>query len=149
MNRISIRFSVPILLIVVFFGTVTIAALPDGISNEGIVGYWFGIFQQESIDGDIQAIAHFKADGNFRIKFRIVQNGRPVAEQEESGRWNLKENLKTMVTTYIDGEHLEPSKYITDTYLIKKLTHAEMDYEDIKTGKKFKAIRVQESFKFP
>jgi hypothetical protein len=149
MNRRLLNFSVLMLLIVVLFGTISIAALPDITDKDKLVGFWFGVHQQEGIDGDIQAISHFKADGTYYVKFRVVHDGRIVVEQEESGRWDLKDNVKTMVTTHANGMHLGTSRYVTETYIIRKLTHSDLYYEDLQSSTKFKAIRVREDFKFP
>ena len=137
-------------IIVSFLGlNVNAAVLPDGDDTERLVGLWFGTHQQDGIDGDIQTLTKFNPDGTFLIRFRLVQGGKAVGEQSESGTWELKNNIKTMVTTHIGVHPLPQDKVITDSYTIYKLTNTEMHYEHIKTGTRFKATRVQEGFVFP
>jgi hypothetical protein len=149
MKRNNIYVCISILLFVTLFSSLSGAALPHESGKERIVGYWFGVYQQVGVDGDVQEICHIKADGSFLIRFRIVQDGHPVGEQSESGRWEVKDNIKTMVTTHINGKQLGGSEYITEKYRITKLTDSEMNYEHIKTGKAFKLTRVGEGFKLP
>jgi hypothetical protein len=126
------------------------AGLPEKIDYAHLlIGYWFGTHQQAEIEGDIQTISSFNSDGAFYIRFRLIQNGKPVYEQNESGTWELKDNIKIMVTTHINGKHLGKDKYITDRYFIHKLTDSEQHYEHMKTGTKFKTIRVNNEFNFP
>ena len=140
-----------ILLIPIFFGCASRIHPPslDGPEKERLIGYWFGVHEQEGIDGDIQAIFQRKADGTFYVRFCIINNGKPTWNQEESGTWHLDGSLKTTVTTHINGRHLGESRYITDKYLITKSTDSEILFEHVGTGTKFRYIRVKEGFEFP
>ena len=126
-------------LVIMLFASIAVAELPEKIDNEdGIIGCWFGTHQQNDIRGDIQTISCFKSDHTFSVRFRIMQNGRSVAEQTESGKWELNGNIKTMATTRINQESLSTDKYITDKYLILRLTRSEQHYEQMENGIHFK-----------
>jgi hypothetical protein len=115
-----------------------------------IIGVWYGVHRQQGSGTETQEICRFGADGSFDIRFRAVEKkGQPVLEQNEAGRWELKGNIKTMVTTHINGKHLGVSQYITDRYLITDLSDSEMRYEDITSKAQFKLIRAKEGFEFP
>ncbi len=149
MNKRHVRFFSPILIMVMLIGFISSAPLLGDPSNKSIVGVWFGARQQKETRRVIQEICHFKADGSFHIRFRKIKDGQPDREQNESGRWELKDNGKTMVTMNINGEDLPESRYITEKYLIIELTDSEMRYEHAKSGKQFRLIRVNEGFEFP
>jgi hypothetical protein len=150
MNKKIFFFPTILFLFILFsvsIGTVGLAEKTDYAHR--LIGCWFGTHQQAGIEGDIQAISIFNSDGTFYIRFRIIQNGKPVYEQNESGTWELKDNIKIMVTTHINGKHLRKDKYITDRYYIQKLTDSEQDYEHMENGTKFKSVRVNNQFNFP
>ncbi|MFZ5564161.1 MAG: lipocalin family protein [Thermodesulfobacteriota bacterium] len=125
------------------------AVSSNTVESARIVGMWFGTHQQDEIDGDIQTLSRFNSDGTFVIEFRVIQDGKLVGEQVESGTWKLKDGVKTLVTTHINGYPLSKEEIITDAYYIHKLTNTEQHYEHIKTGAKFNAVRVDEGFVFP
>jgi hypothetical protein len=104
MRKRHVRFCFPIFLLVILMGFASSAALPGELSNKSIVGFWFGVHHHGRTNGETQEICHFKADGTFYIRFRKVKDGQPVREQNESGRWELKDNVKTMVTTHIGNQ---------------------------------------------
>ena len=142
--KVALSFSI------VLFAAVVAAGLPEKTDNAyNITGCWFGSHQQAGIDGDIQNISCFKSDNTFLIRFRVIQNGRQIGEQTESGTWELKGNIKTMVTTHINQEHLDKDQYITDRYLMLGMDGSELHYEHLTSGTKYKAIRVSNEFNFP
>ena len=138
-----------ICLFLLLFGCTILRHSPNNLKREELVGYWFGVHKQSDIPGDIQEICHMKADGGFNIRFRVVVDGKLIGEQNESGYWQLDGNIKTVVTTHINGRKLEEPKYYIDKYLIKNITESEIVYEEIKSGIEFKDKRVNEGFDFP
>jgi hypothetical protein len=121
----------------------------DSDANK-LIGTWFGTHKQSDVEGDIQSISTFYSNGAFFVKFRVIQNNRPVLEQNELGTWELKDDGQIIIiTTHINGKHLGKDKYITDKYVIRKLTDSEQYCDHVGTGTKFKYVRVNEEFKFP
>ncbi len=146
MNKTHLRFCLAITLLM------ACTSLPAGageLNDKNIVGVWFGARQQKATKTETQEICHFKSDGSFSISFRRIKDGQLLEEQNESGRWELNGNLKTMVTTHINGKQLDASKYIIDKYLMIEVTDSDMRYEHMKSGAKFRLTRVKEGFKFP
>jgi len=143
------RFCPTVLLIFALIVSISLAAAADEPNDKSIVGFWFGTRRQKATNTEMLEICHFKPDGTFSITFRKMKDGKLVEEQNESGRWERNQNVKTLVTTHINGKQLETSRYITEKYLITELTDSEMRYEHIKSHAKFKVIRVKEGFKFP
>jgi hypothetical protein len=136
--------------IILFFMSIGLA-YPQKMDNDAnkLIGTWFGTHKQSDVEGDIQTISTPYSNGAFFIKFRVIQNNRPVLEQNELGTWKLKDNRQiTIITTHINGQHLGKDKYITDNYVIRKLTDSEQDCDHVETGTKFKYIRVNDQFKF-
>jgi hypothetical protein len=126
-------------------------AYPQNMDSDAnkLIGTWFGTHKQSNVEGDIQTISTFFSNGTFFAKFRIIQNNRPVHEQNELGTWELKDNRQIIIiTTHIDGKHLGKDKYITDKYVIRKLTDSEQHCDHV-DGTKFKYTRVNDQFKFP
>jgi len=144
-------FFLTILLLFILFSASIGTARPAEKTDYGrrLLGYWFGTHQQAGIEGDIQTISRHNSDGTFYIRFRLIQNGKPIHEQNESGTWELKDKILIMVTTHINGKHLDKDKYITDRYYIHKLTDSEQYCEHVETGTKFKYVRVDNQFNFP
>ena len=143
MKKTHLRFC---LVVILLMACTSLAAAASEPKDEDIVGVWFGVRQQKATKTETQEICRFKADGSFSISFRRIKDGQVLEEQNESGRWELNDNVKTMVTTHINGKHLDKSRYITDKYLIIELTDSVMRYEHMKSGAKFKLSRVKEGF---
>jgi len=146
MNKTHLRFCLVIILLMACTG---LAAAASELKDKDILGVWFGARQQKATKTETQEICRFNADGSFSISFRRIKDGQVLEEQTKSGRWELNGNIKTMVTTHINGKQLDTSKYITDKYVIIEVTDSDMRYEHLKSGAKFRLTRVQEGFKFP
>jgi hypothetical protein len=146
------QFILSVFVSVILFFVSTGLAYPQKIDIDAnkLIGTWFGTHKQSDVEGDIQTISTFYSNGAFFAKFRVIQNNRPVLEQNELGTWELKDNTQVIIiTTHINGQHLGKDKYITDKYVIRKLTDSERHCDHVETGTKFVYIRVNDQFKFP
>ncbi len=101
MRKIHGRLCLTALLIFALIGSISFAAATDEANDKSIVGFWFGARRQKATNIEMLEICHFKPDGTFSITFRKMKDGKLLEEQNESGRWERNQNVKTLVTTHI------------------------------------------------
>lgn len=150
MNQIRKLQSVFLFLMIVVLPGLCQAVSKERTSYQHrLVGYWYSVQHQDGINGNIQSMTHFKADGTFELRLRVIQGRKVAYEQRETGTWDFKNNVHSTITTHINGHHLHTDDYLFDSYDINWISGEEMHYLHIGTGIELESKRVNKGFRFP
>ena len=124
------------------YAAACLASWPAAAEPPFLVGDWFSL-DQPSIKS-VMWIAHWEADGGFRVHFRHCNRGKSQ-DVRSAGRWSFQGRMLTVNTTSVDG------KAFFDTDIYETLFHDRQRWvdRDVRSGFVYHATRVSADFQMP